>query len=205
MKKNLLLFFVFACSLSTVHAQERSMPKLSPLTQLYLYKTNQPGAGKMLPEYVYKQVNGVLYISALIKTGTGLQLEDLNQLGVKIGTKAGNIWTTQIPADNLEAFTKVRGIEYIQLDEPAFPTLDSARKATRVDSVHGGYALPMPYTGNGVVMGIVDAGFDYTHPTMYDTSGVAYRVKKVWEQKTSGTPPNGFIYGNEILPVLISK
>ncbi|MDE5762324.1 MAG: S8 family serine peptidase, partial [Bacteroidales bacterium] len=52
----------------------------------------------------------------------------------------------------------------------------------------------------GVILGIVDIGFDYTHPTFYtDPSDKStYRVKKVWDQRaTTGTNPSGFSYGAE--------
>src|SRR5690606_10063117 len=71
--------------------------------------------------------------------------------------------------------------------------------ATRVDSVHAGLgALPSQFHGKDVVVGIIDAGYDYRHPALFDTTGAAYRVKRIWEQVVTGTPPTGFTYGNEI-------
>lgn len=66
--------------------------------------------------------------------------------------------------------------------------------------MHQGLQLPQAYFGNGVVVGIIDGGFDYTHPNFYDGTGSNnYRVKRVWEQNaTSGTPPSGFSYGREL-------
>jgi subtilisin family serine protease len=57
----------------------------------------------------------------------------------------------------------------------------------------------MPYTGKDVVVGLIDAGFDYTHVTLFDTTGNNYRVKKIWEQKKPGVPPSQFFYGNELV------
>ncbi|MDB5284807.1 MAG: hypothetical protein JWO06_3882 [Bacteroidota bacterium] len=56
----------------------------------------------------------------------------------------------------------------------------------------------MGYTGKDVVLGVMDVGFDFTHPTFYDTLGKTYRIKRIWEEKVSGTPPTGFIYGSEL-------
>ena len=53
--------------------------------------------------------------------------------------------------------------------------------------------------GKNVVVGIIDAGFDFTHPTMFDTTNSLYRIKRVWAQKKYGTPPSGFAYGNEMV------
>lgn len=198
MKYVLCLVCMLSLMPGILPAQQKQFPKLSPLTQLYLRKAEQARTER-LPEYVYREgADHQTYISALIKVKKDFSGAALNDLGVKVGTKAGDIWTAQIPLSQVKAFTETEGIEYIQLDEPALPTLDSARKATKVDSVQAGYGLTMPYSGDGVVVGIVDAGFDYGHPTLFDTTGVGYRVRRIWEQKKTGTPPSNFTFGNEL-------
>ena len=173
-------------------------PKLSPRTQQYLLEAKKYGAETILDGYIYKTgIDNAIYVSALIKAGT-IQQSSLTSLGIHVGTKAGDIWTVQIPQDKVNAFTQLEGIEYIQIDEPVFADMDTTRVVTRVDSVHAGINLPMPYTGKDVVVGIIDAGFDYTNVTLFDTNGVNFRLKKVWEQRSGGTPPSQFFYGNEM-------
>lgn len=173
-----------------------SAAKLSPLTKKYLHEqTKNSGFSN---EYVRKKTDGKYYLSAIIKVNHNVDENAFSNLKVHTGTKAGNIWTVQIPEENLNAFTKLKGVNYIQLDEPVYISLDSARHDTHADSVHEGTGLPQAYSGKNVVVGIIDAGFDYTHPSLMDTAGNIYRVKKVWEQKSAGTPPAGYIYGNEI-------
>ena len=177
----------------------QSTAKLSPRTMQYLQLSKiEENKGKPLQDYVYKRTASTLYMSALIKVNGTVAQSDLDQLGVRINTRAGNIWTALIPIGNVEAFTQVAGISYIELDEPVCMKMDSARRTTRADSVQQGIGLPMAYTGKNVVLGIIDVGYDYTHPTLYDTSGTHYRVKRIWEEKTIGTPPAGFTYGHEI-------
>lgn len=199
--KNLLRIFVLIFISTTLAiGQSQELPKLSPLTKLYLYKTKTATNHQPIDGYVYREgSNNSRYISALIKVNnTASVAENLSQIGAIIGTKAGNIWTVHLPINNVEAFTQINGIAYIQLDEPTFPTLDSARRATHADSAQAGYGLAHPYNGDGVVVGIIDAGFDYSHPSFFDTSGHGFRIRKVWEQKTNGTPPAGFAFGNEM-------
>jgi subtilisin family serine protease len=148
---------------------------------------------------VYKQAHdGTPLLSAFLQVEPAISEEELLALGVHIGTKAGSVWTAQIPPASLRQLTRVAGLRYIQLDEPVVPQLDSARRASRVDSVHQGLNLPQAFHGQGVVVGIIDAGFDYGHPTLFDTTGTGYRVRKVWEQKVSGAPPAGYAYGREL-------
>ena len=58
--------------------------------------------------------------------------------------------------------------------------MDDARFGTRVDSVHAGYNLPQPYHGEGVLIGVLDWGFDYTHPNFLDTTLSESRIRGVW-------------------------
>lgn len=68
----------------------------------------------------------------------------------------------------------------------------------RVDSVWQAINMDQPYHGEGVIIGVTDWGFDYTHPVFYDTNMVNYRVLRAWDQfKQSGPAPAGFNYGTE--------
>jgi minor extracellular serine protease Vpr len=197
--KLLQLAFVFLLSCTFAKAQVTQKPKLSASTQLYLWKQQKYGVKKIFEENVYMLDNaGEAYAKALIKVAEGFDGENLKMLGANISTKAGTIWSVQIPLSKMNEFANTIGVLYIEMDQPTAPALDTARHLTKVDLVHEGIGLPQPYTGNNVVVGVVDAGFDYTHPTMYDTAYVNYRVKRVWEEKNStGTSPTGFGYGSE--------
>lgn len=142
------------------------------------------------------KMNNLSYLSALIKVNPAVNENQLQQLGVLIGTKAGDIWTVRVPEENMIPFTRVSGIDFIELDRQVRPLMDSARYFTGIDSVHQGIDLPL-LSGKGVVVGILDHGFDYTHPIFYDTSYSRSRIQRVWDQRISGNPPAGFSYGTE--------
>ena len=87
-------------------------------------------------------------------------------------------------------------MQVIELASRAVPHVYKARYGTRVDSVHAGYNLPQPYHGEGVIIGILDWGFDYTHPMFYDTTLTMSRIRGVWDQyKQAGPSPGEFGYG----------
>ena len=181
-------------------AQDVLPPKLSANTQQYLWKQKHLYANKnkILNECVYRQdAAGRTYIASFIKVKPSFNSGALEALDVKVGSKSKNIWTAYIPLENVEALTQVNGIELIDLDRPTAVTMDSARAQTHVDSVHTGINLPQAYDGQDVVVGIIDAGFDYTHPANFDTAYNYLRLKSVWEQKGTGTAPNAFGYGAE--------
>lgn len=200
--KRLLLLLTLACT--TAAARDEGRPRLSARTMQYLAQLPSPAVKEpQLPRYVYRQdAAGRWYICALLRVAPGFSAQVLESMGVHIGTRAGDVWTAQVPLERVQQLTEVKGLRYVQLDEPVAMNMDSVRKATQVDKVHDGTGLPHGFSGKDVVVGILDAGFDYTHPSLYDTSGAAYRVRRVWEQRGTGTPPAGFAYGSEITDTL---
>lgn len=208
--KKLFSFLLFASFALPMLSQTKVevKPGLSPLTKKYLRDVAASKRGDKAPTgYLYKKhADGKYYVSALIKVADAAAVQPkITALGAKVGTKAGNIWTVHVPWNKFADFCQTSGISYIQMDEPAKAQLDIARRTTRVDSVHGGYDLPMPYSGKNVVVGIIDFGFDYNHPTFYDTLHGQYRIKRVWELGTNGTPPQGYTYGHEMTDTLLIK
>ena len=210
MKKHylfLLLLFIVGGSLFAQTIPEVK-PKLSPLTKKYLSELQASTRSDIAPSgYLYKKHDdGNYFVSALIQVVNAASVQQqLDALGATVGTKAGNIWTVQVPFNVVPSFCQMNGISYIQMDEPVRPNLDIARKTTRVDSVQKGINLPMKYSGKGVVVGVIDFGFDYNHPTFYDTLHTGYRIKRVWELNSTGTPPAGYTYGNEITDSVLIK
>lgn len=194
------LILAALCCLGALQSQAQQYPALSTRTRYFLHEAAKSKERNFLPRgYAYHRNNSnTIYVSAMIKTADpGTAAEALHMLGARIGTRAGDIWTVQVPLENIQAFSRAPGIAYIQLDGSAAPHLEKARASTRVDSVHMGYNLPAPFSGKNVLMGVIDFGFDYNHPAFYDTTGSRYRIKKVWELNTQGTPPAGYSYGHE--------
>lgn len=183
-------YFVLILLILMAYQNQAQQVYLSPNLKLFLQTQQKENS-------VHKKSNRM--VAAFIKVNTQVLNEQaLLNLGVRIGTKAKNIWTVQIPENKLQQFVQLKGLLQIQMDEPVAVNMNVARRASRVDSVHKGTNLPIPYTGKNVVVGIIDAGFDYGHPTFYDTSGKQLRIKRIWEQHKMGTPPTGYSYGNEI-------
>jgi subtilisin family serine protease len=201
MKTFLNLLLIVAIGLGSLTAQVVSGPKLSGRTQSFLQQYAEAGVGdKVIPGYLGRQLsNGQWQLSAIAQiSNTGLAESSLQNLGIQVRTRAGNIWTLFIPPAVMPSIHQLQGIEYLTLDEPAYPHLTQARKTTRVDSAHSGIQLPIPYSGKNVVVGIIDFGFEYHHPTFFDTTGAVYRVKQVWEMESLGIPPTGYSYGHEL-------
>lgn len=58
-------------------------------------------------------------------------------------------------------------------------------------------ALAVFASAQGLVVGVFDSGFDYTHPAFRNADGKLC-ISRVWEQGTDGTHPQGYDYGLEL-------
>lgn len=164
--------------------------KVSPFTAHYL--RGQQAQTRTMP--VSEEV-----VSAYLHTVGTPDVSALEALGVSVNLQLDGILTVRLPLSAVPALEQLDFVKYIQLGTPVRPMLDKARPAAGVDKIHAGEGLQLPYTGKGVVVGIIDGGFDYTHPAFYDEVTGALRIKRVWEQgATVGTAPAGFGYGIEL-------
>lgn len=125
--------------------------------------------------------------------------EPIIQLGIHINTDRGDILTINAPLTSISQLEKIDGVKYVQIASSAYSMLDIARPICGADKVKRGEELLQGYSGQGVIVGIIDAGFDYTHPAFRDSTRNTLRISRVWEQGYSGgTPPVGYNYGSEL-------
>ena len=132
------------------------------------------------------------------------------QLGLTPVSSFGNTATVRIGISRIARIAEADGVEYVQVTAAPQPMLDVARAEAGVDMIHNATSLEQPYTGKGVVVGIVDAGFDYTHAAFRNPTDGSLRIKRIWEQKNStfegAKAPEKYGYGIELdTPELISK
>ena len=118
--------------------------------------------------------------------------------------------TVRLTLDALQRLAKRQGVEYIQITSGATQMLNLARQEAGTDQIHKGTDLPKAYTGEGVVVGVVDAGFDYMHAAFRRPADRALRIKRVWEQGATtldgASAPAKYGYGIELnTPELIEK
>ena len=122
-------------------------------------------------------------LQAFIKVNDESAWEKLRASGCDIQTQIGDIATIAIPYDAVEAISQLAEIESIEAAQPMSLKMDSALKYANVLPLHEGEGLSSPYKGKGVVVGVVDVGFEFTHPNFYSEDGEEFRIKYVWDQK----------------------
>jgi subtilisin family serine protease len=116
--------------------------------------------------------------------------KELEKLGVNLRTKVGNIYTADLPIEELEQIRKVEGLKLIETARFAEMELDESRQMVKIDQAHNTYA----YRGEDVIIGFIDTGIDIDHPAFQNSNGDT-RILSIWDQNESGTPPPGYTYG----------
>jgi minor extracellular serine protease Vpr len=112
-----------------------------------------------------------------------------------------NISTAFIKVQDLPLLESIQCLKYADIGEKLELEVSNARNTTNTNSVHLGTGLNQSYTGTGVVVGVIDKGFDYTHPNFKDSNG-NLRISRVWERNNpNGNSPSslGFSYGSQFI------
>ncbi len=138
--------------------------------------------------------------SAFIVVKPHVSKEKIESYGLKVISMIDSIWTVQVNSDQIDILEQIKEINFYQISnsKTSIKLNDIEKQTTKVDLVHQGTNLPMPYTGKGVIIGIVDIGFQNDHPTFFDPITGRTRIVRYWNQSyNNGTPPNGYSYGNE--------
>ena len=111
---------------------------------------------------------------------------DLDRLaadyGVAFNVVTGNLATAVIPMRSLVAFAEDADVENVDVGNTVRAMTDLAREYSQVDALHGGLPdFPRSFTGKGVLIGVIDTGFDFMHPAFRDAEGNS-RIVHVWER-----------------------
>ncbi len=146
---------------------------------------------------------GAEMISFLVKVVPDFDRTPFEKAGITIGAKAGQIVTMRVPVASLGLLeTEKQVLQYSISHRIAAPDCDAARADTRSDSVQDGLGVSggLNIDGSGVLIGITDWGFDYTHPNYNGGTNSNRRLERAWDHfKLSGPAPAGFTYGTETI------
>ena len=171
---------------------------LSPSAQLF---TNPVLRSSLVPTFDGKYDAQLLVNSDFILPSQVELLSEINDQEI-LGNRIIHVrfdegdWTSLINQE---------GLVYIDLSakiNSPRPLNDTARVHSRVDLAENGLQnqLSQNYTGKGVLIGVVDIGFQTDHPTFFNNDGRDYRVLRFWnQQQSAGKTPMDFAYGSEYI------
>lgn len=132
-------------------------------------------------------------------------IAELENVGMTVRSVAGDVISGTISIDAISALAEIAAVERVESSRAMYPELDLAIIDTNVDDVHTG---PPGRRGAGVIVGIVDTGTDYTHPSFRRANGTS-RILSLWDQgltrQTGETSPAGFGYGVDYGNVVLNN
>lgn len=104
----------------------------------------------------------------------------LRAAGATVLSKIGRQAVVSLPAKNVKAVARMRGIERIDTPHKGKKMTDVTLKATGVSLIDGTTAgSEFALTGKGVTVCVIDQGFDFQHPAFKDSQGRS-RIKCVY-------------------------
>ena len=121
----------------------------------------------------------------------------LEEYGCRVLTSAGSVHIVSIPIDQLGALSLDSRILRIEARRGNSLTNNQIREKLNVHPAHEGQNLPQAFTGQGVVVGVMDVGFDLTHPTFYSRDTTQYRIRCMWDMVTQDTIDSPFYVGRD--------
>ena len=166
--------------------------KLSPSTSLMLQEAASAKKKAKAVDGTEKSVTSFITIKSQDA------IEKIEKLGAKVNTRVSEtLVTANIPMSAIEPISQLDEVVSVSVGTEAKLLMDNARQLLGVDDCHKMTENNGPYTGKGVVIGIIDNGFqcdhvDFMNADLYDT-----RIKRIWDQHLTGNAPAGYNYGVE--------
>ena len=148
----------------------------------------RPSYGKLSPmlRQMVRRPSLGRSVCAFVRVKSGGE-EALRAKGCSVLEQAGDICIAMIPQDRLAELSHDVRISRIEASRSNNVLNDSVARVLHVAPVHQGWQLPQPFTGRGVVVGVMDIGFDLTHPTFYSRDLSDYRIRRFWDMLSADT------------------
>ena len=199
MKHSAILGGLFLCCLSLTVAQTDSLQsfsaKLDNRLNIILHsQAERAQAAKTSPGSPGATQNPTLYPIVVFSS----DIEAARGIGIEPNTVQEKLFTARATLAQIAELSSMESVSYIALAKKRKPLLDLSVPDIRADVVQSGGVNGTPYTGKGVIVGIIDTGIDWKDLDFRSTADVTQsRILWMWDQTISGTPPSGYSIGAE--------
>ena len=188
--KRLILTWVAVLTAAVLMAGGQHSGKLSAWVQERLSQQRHMShrAGEEKPELV----------TVFIQLMGGQDVSILTPYGCKVYAQLGDICIATVPLDHLDALVELPDIKRVEASASAHTTLDDVVSVVNALPVYQATDMHQAFTGRNVVVGVMDVGFDLTHPTFFgDQQLQHYRIKTFWDQLAPCSDSERFPVGCE--------
>lgn len=101
--------------------------------------------------------------------------------------RSEDICIVALPISRVRSLAESDLVTRIEAGCPCRVQMDTTATIVQAKPVYEGQLLPQPFTGKGVVVGVMDIGFDLTHPNFRDADGARSRIGAFWDQLDTDT------------------
>ena len=115
----------------------------------------------------------------------------------RILAQAGSVCIVDAPISELGALS--RDSRILRMEARQGNSVQTNQMASLLNALpaYAGEHLPQAFTGKGVVVGVMDVGFDLTHPTFYSADTTQYRIRRFWDMVTQDTVGSRMYVGRD--------
>ena len=170
-------------------------------------KVNATRSLKPLTSYLLPLTS---HLTAFVRIDDTDADEVWNTYGCKPYTHFGDNYIVGIPFDAIGALSDHPAVRRIEANPSGYLTMDTTAIIIGANKVQHPLVpvqrsqspIPHPtlnYTGKGVVVGVMDVGFDLTHPNFIDPVTGNCRISAFWDQLTKDTVGSAMPVGRDYL------
>ena len=123
-------------------------------------------------------------------------LESLVAKGAEVTYRDGNLVYATLPKTLLSEVAEEARSLSMRIPHQAYPSMDVARSVSGVDEVHTGVSINddiIPFTGKGVLIGVVDGGIDPHHIAFTNADGESRVAEYIVTQSAFESPTGAFV------------
>ncbi len=187
MRRIIILFAVMLLASTSVHAQELQIPEMQVapagtgisaqglsstsaflLAELTLRHTDTK---TLCERYRLVGEGDAISVNAFVQLKSGVDIRQLESYEVTVKGCVGNTLSILVPLARYADLATSGLCELIDIGSPEHLVINQARASNRINTLYNGSGVDRRYNGSGVVVGVVDNGFEYGHPAFYDSTG----------------------------------
>ena len=184
MKKNFIFLLLLLAMIATTAMSQVQLDKfkIPADTRLYL-QTLENGDKQMRArskDATMTPQEDQLFVSCAPDADTKAIEAQLKAVGAKPQGTIGRYIMVSTPIDVVNKIAALKDVTYISKGPSVCLKTLVSREVTGVNKIlQGTEGLPQAFTGKGVVVGVIDDGFDYQHPAFKDAEG-NLRIKALY-------------------------
>ena len=174
MKRPILLTLLVVLSANMTFAQTADHHKLSQGVVNVLQKSHADNRKKVATSAPSRLMALMSFTDAQQRSAF------LGSYGVEVIDSIGRVYIVNIPLSGIAPLSLDERVERIEAEPMPRPAMDVTPGQVNANAIYAGDGLPQAYTGAGVVAGVFDSCFDFTHPAFLDADGNT-RVKYYYD------------------------